>query len=131
VRVGCPPLLCLLLLLLLLRSFSFFSLQPSTLTSVFSTPTHLPLPPSVYPGGKVCISILHPPGVDATNAQESADERWRPILGVEAVLVSVVAMLADPNIESPANVDAAKMFRDDIKSFKRKVRACVEKSLEG
>jgi len=79
----------------------------------------------------VCISILHPAGVDATNAQESADERWRPILGVEAVLVSVIAMLAEPNISSPANIDAAKMFRDDVKAFKRKVRGCVERSLDG
>jgi len=41
------------------------------------------------------------------NAQETADERWRPIIGVETVLVSVLSMLSDPNIESPANIDAA------------------------
>ena len=39
--------------------------------------------------------------------QETAEERWRPILGVEQVLVSVISMLADPNTDSPANVDAA------------------------
>jgi len=50
---------------------------------------------------------------------------------VEAVLVSVIAMLAEPNISSPANIDAAKMFRDDVKAFKRKVRGCVERSLDG
>ena len=66
-------------------------------------------PAAVYPDGKVCISILHEPGVDAFNAAETADERWRPILGVEQVLVSVIAMLNEPNIESPANVDAAKV----------------------
>ena len=57
--------------------------------------------------GEVCISILHPPGVDAMNANETADERWRPILGAEAVILSVVSMLNDPNIESPANLDAS------------------------
>jgi len=31
---------------------------------------------------QVCISILHPPGEDQFNQQESAEERWRPILGV-------------------------------------------------
>ncbi len=76
----------------------------------------------------MCISILHPPGTDAHNQQESADERWRPILGVESVLVSVISMLGEPNPDSPANVDAAKMFREDPKAYKRKVRACVEKS---
>ncbi|CAE7878202.1 Ube2g1 [Symbiodinium sp. KB8] len=86
--------------------------------------------PNIYPDGKVCISILHPPGVDEMNAQETAEERWRPILGVEAVLISVISMLADPNIESPANIDAATQFRDDKKGFRRKVRRCVAKTLE-
>lgn len=34
-------------------------------------------------------------------------ERWRPILGVEQVILSVVSMLSDPNDFSPANIDAA------------------------
>ena len=63
--------------------------------------------PAVEPDGKVCISILHKPGIDEFNEYESADERWRPIIGIEQVLVSVMAMLGDPNINSPANVDAA------------------------
>lgn len=67
-----------------------------------------PLPlPLVYSTGVVCISILHPPGEDHLNQQETADERWRPILGVESILVSVISMLSDPNDESPANIDAA------------------------
>lgn len=63
--------------------------------------------PNIYPDGKVCISILHPPGVDRYNQQETADERWRPILGVEQILISVMSLFADPNGDSPANVDAA------------------------
>ena len=105
-------------------------------------PTHIPTPPplrshttatppAVYPDGKVCISILHPPGVDAHNAGETADERWRPIIGVEAVLISVLSMFADPNINSPANIDAGKQLRDDPKAFKRRVRQTIERSLEG
>jgi hypothetical protein len=35
--------------------------------------------PNVYPNGDVCISILHPPGDDATNPQETAAMRWNPI----------------------------------------------------
>lgn len=33
---------------------------------------------SVYPDGKVCISILHPPG-DDPNGYELASERWSPV----------------------------------------------------
>ena len=35
------------------------------------------------------------------------DARWKPVLGVEAILLSVISMLNDPNIESAANVDAS------------------------
>lgn len=62
--------------------------------------------------------------------QETADERWRPILGVESILHSVVLMLNEPNVSSPANIDAAKMYRDDIKAYNRKVRKTAEKSVE-
>ncbi|KAF4668022.1 hypothetical protein FOL46_002179 [Perkinsus olseni] len=78
--------------------------------------------PNVYPDGRVCISILHPPGTDQFNELESADERWRPILSVESILVSVISMLASPNLDSPANVDAAVEFKKDYPAYKKKVR---------
>eukprot|EP00915_Cephaloidophora_sp_WS-2016_P003332 GHVH01004466.1.p1 GENE.GHVH01004466.1~~GHVH01004466.1.p1 ORF type:complete len:165 (+),score=26.39 GHVH01004466.1:198-692(+) len=86
--------------------------------------------PNVYPSGSVCISILHSPGVDEFNEQESADLRWRPILGVESILISVISMLSDPNLDSPANVDAAKMMKEDLEGYKRRVRRLAEKTLE-
>jgi len=86
--------------------------------------------PNIYPDGKVCISILHPPGVDEMNSQEKAEERWRPILGVEAILMSVISMLNDPNTESPANLDASIQFRDDRQGYNKKVRRLAAKSLD-
>jgi ubiquitin-conjugating enzyme E2 G1 len=83
----------------------------------------------VYEDGRVCISILHPPGTDSMNSQETADERWRPILGIEAVIVSVMSMLGDPNVESPANIDASVEFRDNIKDYNRKVRRLAQDSV--
>lgn len=84
----------------------------------------------VYPDGKVCISILHPPGTDEYNNQESADERWRPILGVESIILSVISMLNDPNISSPANIDAAVEYRDNYDSYKKKVRKLTIQSVD-
>mmetsp|Transcript_3276 Transcript_3276/g.2915 ORF Transcript_3276/g.2915 Transcript_3276/m.2915 type:complete len:167 (-) Transcript_3276:75-575(-) len=86
--------------------------------------------PNVFADGKVCISILHPPGVDHFNEQETAEERWRPILGVESIILSVISMLSDPNDSSPANIDAAVMWRNDKNNFKKKVRDIVRKSQE-
>ena len=86
--------------------------------------------PNVFPDGKVCISILHPPGVDNLNELETAEERWRPILGVESIIISVISMLSDPNDFSPANIDAAVMWRNDKVAFKKRVREVVRKSQE-
>lgn len=61
---------------------------------------------SVEENGNVCISILHEPGEDKWG-YEKPEERWLPIHTVETILISVISMLADPNDESPANVDAA------------------------
>lgn len=85
---------------------------------------------AVYEDGKVCISILHKPGTDRFNEMETAEERWRPILSVEAVLVSVLSLLSDPNDSSPANIDAAKMWREDRKAFNRKARRTAQRTLE-
>ena len=86
--------------------------------------------PNIYPDGRVCISILHPPGADRFNEQERAEERWRPILGVEAILLSVISMLADPNLSSPANMDAAVMMRNERDVYVKKVKQLVRKSIE-
>lgn len=61
---------------------------------------------SVNRDGSVCISILHEPGDDRWG-YEKPEERWLPVHTVETILVSVISMLADPNSDSPANVDAA------------------------
>ena len=86
--------------------------------------------PNIYKDGKVCISILHSPGVDQFNEQEKADERWRPSLGVEQIIVSVISMLNDPNCDSPANIDASIMFKNKPEEYKKKVRQLVLKSMD-
>ena len=82
----------------------------------------------MYTTGDVCISILHPPGDDPLQ-YENANERWSPILSVEKILICVMNMLAEPNDESPANVDAARMWRENRKQYEEVVRGNVRKSL--
>lgn len=83
----------------------------------------------VYKDGRVCISILHAPGSDP-NQYENASERWLPVHTVESILVSVISMLASPNDESPANLDAAKEWRETPDVFKKKVRETVRRAQE-
>ncbi|KAJ8484802.1 hypothetical protein OPV22_017287 [Ensete ventricosum] len=85
--------------------------------------------PNVYPDGRVCISILHPPG-DDPNGYELASERWMPVHTVESIVLSIISMLSSPNDESPANVEAAKEWRDTRDEFKKKVSRIVRRSQE-
>ncbi|CAJ2507635.1 Uu.00g088210.m01.CDS01 [Anthostomella pinea] len=83
--------------------------------------------PNIYPDGKLCISILHSPGEDETSG-EHATERWTPLQGVESVLRSILLLLDDPEINSPANVDASVMYRDDRDAYNKKAKEIVKKS---
>jgi len=87
--------------------------------------------PNVYPNGDLCISILHPPGEDQYGYEDSG-ERWLPVHTVESILVSVISLLSSdkPNLDSPANVDAAKQVREDFTGYKKKVRRLVRRSAE-
>jgi ubiquitin-conjugating enzyme E2 G1 len=91
---------------------------------------HTPLfHPNVYEHGEVCISILHPPE-DDKYGYESASERWSPVQTPETILLSVISMLGSPNDESPANIEAGKLWREDRKEFRKRVRRCVRDSQE-
>ncbi|ORX36120.1 ubiquitin-conjugating enzyme/RWD-like protein [Kockovaella imperatae] len=81
--------------------------------------------------GEVCVSILHQPGEDEWG-YEDAGERWLPVHSVESVLISVISLLsADvPDLNSPANVDAAKEVREDFPGYKKKVKRLARKSAE-
>ena len=84
--------------------------------------------PNIYPDGTVCISILHAPG-DDPNQYELASERWSPIQSVEKILISVMSMVAEPNDESGANIDACKMWREDRSGYERLARKCARMTL--
>ncbi|KAH3899874.1 probable Ubiquitin-conjugating enzyme E2 7 [Saccharomycodes ludwigii] len=86
------------------------------------------LHPNIYPNGEVCISILHPPGADP-NMYELAEERWSPVQSIEKILLSVMSMLSEPNVESGANIDACKLWRDNRKEYEKQVKDNVKHSL--
>lgn len=104
-----------------MHAYIRFYIHACTTTDTFARQT-------VYPTGLVCISILHPPGDDPLH-YESASERWSPIQSVEKILISVMSMLAEPNDESPANVEAAVMWRERRGEFERRVREGVRRGL--
>jgi ubiquitin-conjugating enzyme E2 R len=88
--------------------------------------------PNVYDDGRVCISVLHAPGVDEMNTVETAAMRWTPVQTIEKVLIAFVSLLSDPDPSdagAPANVDALHMFRHHNAEYVRRCKANAEKSL--
>lgn len=104
-----------------------YPLSPPSLTFKSPKPFH----PNVYPDGRLCISILHPPGEDQYG-YESANERWSPVQTPETILLSVISLLHSPNDESPANVEAARLWREEKngdRAFYKRCRKVVRESL--
>jgi ubiquitin-conjugating enzyme E2 R len=83
--------------------------------------------PNVFANGKVCMSILHPPGEDAMSG-ELPEERWLPTQSVTTIILSLLSLLNDPNCASPANVDASVEWRNHRDTFKSRCRKLVEKA---
>lgn len=77
--------------------------------------------PNIYPNGKVCISILDE-DVAGPLGCGAPEDRWAPVQNIRTVLLSIAVLLENPNIDSPANVDASKLLRDDEESYKKIVR---------
>ena len=82
--------------------------------------------PNIYIDGNVCISILHE-GTDEWG-YEHISERWKPSHSVDSVLMSVLSMLTNPNFDSPANIDASIMWRNDWEGYKKQIYKIVAKS---
>lgn len=82
--------------------------------------------PNVYRDGRLCISILHQSGDPMTDEPDA--ETWSPVQTVESVLISIVSLLEDPNISSPANVDAAVDYRKNPEQYRQRVKMEVERS---
>jgi len=82
--------------------------------------------PNIYPDGNVCISILHE-GEDVYG-YEKIDERWNPSHSVNSIIMSILSMLNDPNFESPANVDASKLWKENFNEYKKKIYEFISKN---
>ena len=72
--------------------------------------------PNFYVDGRICIDILN--------------NQWSPIYDVKAILISIQSLLTDPNPNSPANAEAAKLFNNNREEYYARVKECVEKSVE-
>ncbi|KAK7411466.1 hypothetical protein VNO78_02899 [Psophocarpus tetragonolobus] len=70
--------------------------------------------PNIYADGSICLDILQ--------------NKWSPIYEVSAILTSIQSLLCDPNPDSPANSEAARMFTESRREYNRRLREIVEQS---
>lgn len=82
--------------------------------------------PNIYKDGKVCISILHE-GED-TYGYESASERWSPAQNVNTIMLSIISMLSAPNFDSPANIEASVLWKNEPEKYKLEIYKLVASS---
>ncbi len=51
---------------------------------------------------------------------------WSPIYDVSSILTSIQSLLTDPNPNSPANMEAARLYTEDRKAYEKRVKELVE-----
>ena len=71
--------------------------------------------PNIYMDGAICLDILA--------------HQWSPVYDVSSILTSIQSLLCDPNPNSPANGEAAKMFASNYQEYEIRVRKVVENSI--
>ena len=57
---------------------------------------------TVDQSGNICLDILK--------------DQWRPIYTLRTTIMSIISLLTDPNPDSPLNSEAAKKYKDALKS---------------
>ncbi|KAH7365223.1 hypothetical protein KP509_18G015100 [Ceratopteris richardii] len=67
--------------------------------------------PNVYNDGTLCMDIIQ--------------DAWSPCHNVSNILTSIQSLLSDPNLASPANLEAAHLYQNEIKQYNGQVRQCV------
>ncbi len=70
--------------------------------------------PNIYANGEICLDILQ--------------NQWSPIYDIGAILTSIQSLLCDPNPNSPANSEAARLWNENRREYNRRVTQCVEDS---
>lgn len=70
--------------------------------------------PNIYNNGSICLDILQ--------------NQWSPIYDISAILTSIQSLLTDPNPNSPANSEAARLWTENRREYNRRVTQVVEDS---
>lgn len=68
--------------------------------------------PNVDEQGNICLDILK--------------DKWTPVLNVTKALLSILAIMAEPNPSSALNMDAATLFTSNMEDYAARVRKEIQ-----
>ena len=67
--------------------------------------------PNIYPSGTVCLSILN------------EEEDWKPAITLKQILLGIQKLVKEePNLESPAQMEATKLFQKNREKYDKIAR---------
>uniref|UniRef100_A0A7S0LS53 UBC core domain-containing protein n=1 Tax=Coccolithus braarudii TaxID=221442 RepID=A0A7S0LS53_9EUKA len=84
--------------------------------------------PNIYPNGGVCLSIINPP---ESSHGYGKGGTWKPDITIKKVLLALQTFLDEPNVNSPAQQEAYRVYVNDRAEYDRRVKgqvALVERS---
>jgi ubiquitin-protein ligase len=76
--------------------------------------------PNIYSDGSVCLSILNSTQDETGYFQQS--ELWSPVLNLRIIFLCIMNLFHEPNLESPADLDACILYRNDQKKLRQMLR---------
>jgi ubiquitin-conjugating enzyme E2 A len=73
--------------------------------------------PNIYRDGKICVDILE-------------TQNWAPSTRVSTIVLSLRSLFMDPNPDSPANRDAAILYKQNKDLYNEKIKKEIEFNLK-
>lgn len=70
--------------------------------------------PNIYKDGRICVDILQ--------------GEWTPTQNIRTVLLSLRSLLIDPNPFSPANREAAELFRNSKDNYNSRIKEMINRT---
>ncbi|KAH7978463.1 hypothetical protein HPB49_005574 [Dermacentor silvarum] len=65
--------------------------------------------PNVFSSGQVCLSLL------------DEDKGWRAATTMKDILLGIQALLDEPNVDDPAQLEASEVYKRDAQEYRRRV----------